>query len=72
MDGLLQSYLLSRRRALQGMAALPAGLALARPAIAIGWQHQPQIAEANVNTFKTLYDENVSYELVPGDYHPVV
>lgn len=80
MDRLLQDYLLSRRRVLQSMAALPAGMAMARPALAapsrplsfIGWQYQPQIAEANVNTFKTLYDENVTYELVPGDYHPVV
>jgi multiple sugar transport system substrate-binding protein len=75
-----QAYLPSRRRVLQGVAALSAGAALGRPARAspgkpisfIGWQYQPQIAEANVAKFEKLYDENVSYELVPGDYHPVV
>ncbi len=80
MDRSLQDYLSSRRRVLQGMAALPAGMALGRSALAapstplsfIGWQYQPQIAEANVNVFKQLYDENVSYELVPGDYHSVL
>ena len=80
MERWLQEFLVSRRRVLQGAATLAAGTALARPAHAapavpltfIGWQYQPQIAEANVNTFKKLYDENVTYELVPGDYHPVV
>jgi len=80
MDRSLQDYLLSRRRVLQGLAALPASGAVGHAALAassaplafIGWQYQPQIAEANVNIFKKLYDENVTYELVPGDYHPVV
>jgi len=80
---LLGRYLLSRRRVLQG-AALGAGAAVtglggrwaqaapAAPLSFIGWQFQPQIVEENVNTFKKLYDENVNYELVTGDYHPVV
>ena len=80
MDRSLQEFFISRRRVLQGAAALSAGAAFGRPALAapstpltfIGWQYQPQIAEANVNIFKKLYDENVTYELVPGDYHPVV
>ena len=38
----------------------------------IGWQYHPEIVEQNVNLFKTLYDESVTYELVSGDYHPVV
>lgn len=77
---MLENYLLSRRRVLRGMVAASVAAPLARPAFAapatpltfIGWQYQPQIAEANVQTFKQLYDENVAYELVPGDYHPVV
>ena len=80
---LLGRYLMSRRRLLQG-AALGSGAALtglggrfahaapATPLSFIGWQFQPQIVEENVNTFKKLYDENVNYELVTGDYHPVV
>ncbi|WP_026869954.1 ABC transporter substrate-binding protein [Inquilinus limosus] len=80
---LLGRYLVSRRRLLQG-AALGSGAAFAglggrwaraapaTPLSFIGWQFQPQIVEANVNTFKSLYDENVNYELVTGDYHPVV
>ena len=80
---LLGRYLVSRRRLLQG-AALGSGAALAgfggrafaappaTPLSFIGWQFQPQIVEANVNTFKSLYDEAVNYELVTGDYHPVV
>jgi multiple sugar transport system substrate-binding protein len=80
MNRPLQDYLLSRRRVLQGMGAVGAAAAFGGPALAapsapitfIGWQYQPQIAEDNVNIFKKLYDENVTYELVPGDYHPVV
>ena len=76
----LDRYLLSRRRVLQGGGALAAGSVLGRPAFAapsapltfIGWQYHPEIAEANVDAFKALYDEAVTYELVPGDYHPVV
>src|ERR1700744_157843 len=79
MDKSLESYLLSRRSILKGAAALSASTMLGRPAMAapstpltfIGWQYQPQIVEENVNTFKKLYDENVTYELVSGDYHPV-
>jgi multiple sugar transport system substrate-binding protein len=80
MDESLRRFLLSRRSVLQGAAALSASTMLGRSAQAapstplsfIGWQYQPQIAEENVNTFKKLYDENVTYELVTGDYHPVV
>ena len=48
--------------------------AFAAPAEALnfaGWQYQPQIVDENVNTFKKLYDENVTYELITGDYHPL-
>ena len=31
----------------------------------------PQIVAENVDIFKKLYDENVDYELVPGEYHAV-
>ena len=76
----LDRYLMSRRRVLQGATALGAsafagGAARAAPAAPltfIGWQYQPQIVSENVDTFKTIYDENVTYELVSGDYHPVV
>ncbi len=76
----LERYLLSRRRVLQGGAALSAGALFGRRAFAapdtplqfIGWQYQPQIVEENVGIFSKLYDENVNYELVTGDYHAVV
>ncbi|SNB77683.1 multiple sugar transport system substrate-binding protein [Arboricoccus pini] len=75
----MERFLASRRAVLQGAAGLAATTMLARPALAapaeamtfIGWQFAPQIVEANVATFKKLYDENVNYELVTGDYHPV-
>jgi multiple sugar transport system substrate-binding protein len=78
----LDSYLATRRTVLKGGVAAAAGLAmpgLARRALAapadplhfIGWQYHPEIAAENVETFKKLYDENVTYELVPGEYHAV-
>jgi multiple sugar transport system substrate-binding protein len=79
----LNAYLMRRRQVLQGGVATAAALALpgtARRALAapadpmhfVGWQYNPQIVAENVETFKTLYDENVDYELVPGEYHAVV
>jgi multiple sugar transport system substrate-binding protein len=71
---------ISRRRVLRGGAALSAAALAARSAFAapakpltfIGWQYHPEIVDQNVETFKKLYDEAVTYELVSGDYHPVV
>ncbi|MCB1970911.1 MAG: carbohydrate ABC transporter substrate-binding protein [Geminicoccaceae bacterium] len=76
----LDRFLTSRRRILQGGAALGAASLLGRRAHAapadpidfIGWQFQPQMVEENVGIFMDLYDENVVYELVSGDYHPIV
>ncbi len=78
----LDSFLARRRAVLKGGLAAAAGMALpglmgrahAAPAEAmtfIGWQYNPQIVAENVETFKKLYDENVTYELVPGEYHAV-
>ena len=79
----LNKYLTDRRTVLKG--GLAAGAALAVPGVAgralaapedplhfVGWQYNPQIVAENVETFKTLNDENVNYELVPGEYHAVV
>ena len=79
----LEQYLVDRRSVLKG--GLAAGAALAVPGVAgralaapedplhfVGWQYNPQIVAENVETFKTLNDENVNYELVPGEYHAVV
>ena len=76
----LEQYLVDRRSVLKG--GLAAGAALAVPGAAgkalaapeeplhfVGWQYNPQIVAENVETFKTLNDENVNYELVPGEYH---
>jgi multiple sugar transport system substrate-binding protein len=79
----LDDYLMRRRQVLQGGVAAAAALALpgtARRAFAapadpmhfVGWQYNPQIVAENVETFAGLYDENVNYELVPGEYHAVV
>ena len=79
----LEQYLVNRRAVLKG--GLAAGAAMAVPGVAskalaapedplhfVGWQYNPQIVAENVETFKTLNDENVNYELVPGEYHAVV
>lgn len=79
MSNSLERFMLSRRRVLQGAAALSASAMLGRSAFAapdtslsfIGWQYQPEIVDANVKTFMKLYDESVTYELVTGDYHPI-
>ena len=79
----LRNYLMRRRAVLGGGLAGAAALALpgaGRLAMAqdkpplsfVGWQYNPQIVEENVNIFRELYDENVNYELVPGEYHAVV
>ena len=78
----LNQYLMRRRQVLQGGGAAVAALTVpgaARQAFAapseplhfVGWQYNPQIVAENVETFKALYDENVDYELVPGEYHAV-
>ena len=78
----LERFLASRRQVLKGGLAGAAALtapgavsrALAAPADPlhfVGWQYNPQIVEENVQTFIGLYDENVNYELVPGEYHAV-
>ncbi len=78
----LDRYLSNRRTVLKGGLAAAATLAIpgfaqralaapAEPLRFIGWQYHPEIAAENVETFKKLYDENVSYELVPGEYHAV-
>ena len=80
--GRLDDYLMRRRTVLKaglGSAALLAAPGLARRAFAapaeplhfIGWQYNPQIVAENVDIFKKLYDENVTYELVPGEYHAI-
>jgi multiple sugar transport system substrate-binding protein len=80
---LVQAHLMGRRSLLQfgGLA----GAALAMPALAprafakpvtplhfVGWQYNPQIVAENVNTFDTLYDENVDYQLVAGEYQALI
>lgn len=72
----LDRFLASRRQILLGGAALGAASMLGNRAIGapdepisfIGWQFQPQMVEENVGIFMDLYDENVAYELVSGDY----
>lgn len=78
----LRRYLIERRNVLKAGAGGLLGVAAAgvRPARAapgtplhfIGWEYNPQIVADNVKIFEKLYDENVNYELVPGEYHAVV
>lgn len=79
----LNEYLARRRTVLKGGIAAAAALATPRlirrsvaapaePLHFVGWQYNPQIVAENVDIFKNLYDENVNYELVPGEYHAVV
>ena len=80
-DTRLWRFLLDRRAVLKGGGAalaaaaapgtLPAYAAPAKPLHFIGWQYNPQIVAENVDIFKKLYDENVEYELVSGEYHAI-
>ena len=83
MQNELARYRARRRGVLKGGIAAAAGLAMPglagralaapyEPLTFVGWQYNPQIVEENVQTFMKLYDENVAYELVPGEYHAVV
>ena len=79
----IETYLLRRRSLLQ-LGAL-AGIGAVAPGIAsparakpetplhfVGWQYNPQIVAENVATFEKLYDENVDYQLVAGEYQALV
>src|SRR3981081_2042997 len=76
----LEKFLLSRRHLLQGAAGLSVAAAFGKYASAapeealkfVGWQYQPQMVEEKAHVVAKLCDENVTYDLVPGDYHPVV
>ena len=65
MTSPLNAFLISRRRVLQGGAALSAVALAGRSAFAapakpltfIGWQYHPEIVDQNVDMFKKLYDE---------------
>jgi multiple sugar transport system substrate-binding protein len=75
-------YLVDRRRLMQmgaaglGALAVPGMMRPAKAAMAplhfVGWQYNPQIVAENVDIFKKIYDENVEYQLVPGEYPAVV
>ncbi len=53
-------------------AAQAAGGPKGGPLKFVGWRYHPEIVEQNVATFKQLYNEDVNYQLVPGEYHAVV
>jgi multiple sugar transport system substrate-binding protein len=57
--------------ALPGALGRSAQAAPADPLHFVGWQYNPQIVAENVEIFKKLYDENVEYELIPGEYHAI-
>lgn len=81
----LRQYLMTRRRFLRDAAVAMGSVACApflsgahnafakpgKPLTFVGWQYHPEIVEENVGIFRKLYDEDVSYELVPGEYHAV-
>jgi multiple sugar transport system substrate-binding protein len=75
---LLQRRTLLRLGGLVGAAAALRGTAsraFARPATPlhfVGWQYNPQIVAENVGIFEKLYDENVDYQLVAGEYQALL
>ena len=76
----LDAVLLQRRSVLRLGAAAGAVAALAPSAQAkpatplhfVGWQYHPDIVAENVATFSSLYDENVDYQLVAGEYQALL
>ena len=79
----LHRYVANRRSVLKGGLAAAGTLAVpglagranaapADPLTFVGWQYNPQIVAENVEIFSEINDENVTYELVPGEYHAVV
>ncbi len=52
-------------------AAAAANPAAGGPLKFVGWRYHPEIVEENVATFKQLYNEDVNYQLVAGEYHAV-
>jgi multiple sugar transport system substrate-binding protein len=79
--GDLTTHLMHRRSVLQlgGLAGamLPTlgSRAVAKPTTPlhfVGWQYNPQIVAENVATFEKLYDENVDYQLVAGEYQALL
>ncbi len=82
-ERLLHSYLMRRREILRLGAMAGAGAAIpgfarrafAKPATPlhfVGWQYHPEIVAQNVATFEKLYDENVDYQLVSGEYQALL
>ena len=80
---LLQAHLMNRRSVLQLGGFTAASLAMTglaprafakpdTPLHFVGWQYNPQIVAENVATFETMYDENVDYQLVAGEYQALL
>lgn len=75
---LLQRRALLRLGSLVGAVTVLHGTAtraFAKPATPlhfVGWQYNPQIVAENVDIFAKLYDENVDYQLVAGEYQALL
>ena len=38
----------------------------------IGWPYHEEVVKENAELFMKQYDEKLEYQMVPGDYHPVI
>ena len=38
----------------------------------LGWPYHEEVVKENIEIFMSQYDEKVEYQMIPGDYHPVI
>lgn len=60
----------------QTVEVTPTPAAVARdttsPLKLLGWPYHEEVVKENVEIFMKQYNEKVEYQMIPGDYHPVI